>query len=80
MHHLIPRPEGTDDPDNLMLLCHGCHDLADEYGRGTRRQIVKYIQDEIARLDPVVVRKNKLGTDWHHWVYGGRRNPQLDIK
>lgn len=80
IHHIIPRPEGTDDPNNLILLCHKCHDLAEEYGQGTRKQIVCYIQDEIIKTQTIENKKVKIGKNWHEWVYGGRRNPQLEIE
>ena len=25
VHHIVPKPEGTDRPDNLITLCHTCH-------------------------------------------------------
>ena len=47
-HHMIPRRDGgTDDLENLMCLCESCHNIAEDSGMWTRRQIRNYILDYI---------------------------------
>lgn len=74
VHHIIPRDdEGSDDMDNLITLCHPCHDYVE----------INELRSlgEIAASSPVpvpVVKEEVIDeTDWHVWVYGGGRNPQV---
>lgn len=40
LHHIIPVKEGgTDEPDNLVYLCKGCHRKTESWGR--RKELTK---------------------------------------
>ena len=82
IHHIIPRAEGGDnDIDNLITLCWRCHDvieLADPPIR--KRQQILYHVKALAELERQIARDNvsdETAKDWHAWVYGWGKNPQL---
>jgi hypothetical protein len=76
LHHIIPRNEGgTDDPENLILLCFECHNKIEERPEHykTRTSIAYSFCDrepKEVKLKPV-----KIGEKWQEWVYGSRKNP-----
>lgn len=72
-HHIVPRDDGgVDDLSNLITLCNPCHDYVEINNLRSRAAIMGSIEIETPMGDAVVV------GDWHAWVYGGARNPQLD--
>jgi hypothetical protein len=75
-HHIWPREQGgTDDVDNLVLLCNKHHDeieadgnrhsMVEIIGWGDDSSGVKFSKQPIAKPG-----------DWQSWVYGGARNPK----
>jgi 5-methylcytosine-specific restriction endonuclease McrA len=65
IHHKIPRDQGgTNDLYNLQTLCHSCHDKV-EFG------------DDIDL--PIEIKKVSDPSDWHTWVYGGGKNPVINL-
>jgi 5-methylcytosine-specific restriction endonuclease McrA len=39
IHHITPRPYGSDHPKNLMTLCKECH-------KGVHEKLTKYLKDK----------------------------------
>jgi 5-methylcytosine-specific restriction endonuclease McrA len=75
-HHIIPRSEnGLDHPDNLITLCNGCHDLAEESGYRTREEIVNILVSVEEENKVIEAKQIDEELDWHTWVYGGQRRP-----
>ena len=81
LHHIVPREEGgADEGDNLILLCHSCHDKVELDPRkyGSHGEIAYSF---CARKPPKPKWDRKeIGANWQSWVYGGRRNPMKDAK
>ena len=84
LHHIIPRSMGgPDEWDNLILLCHTCHNKIES-------QIEKYpTRAEIAyafckrkpkKKFKFIEEVDEIGTKWQEWVYGGKKNPNLLIE
>lgn len=69
-HHKIPRSEGGQDVmENLETLCSRCHDkeeLAIEEG-GKITLPKEHVWDKPSMKE----------LDWHKWVYGGCKNPNI---
>ena len=60
-HHIVPRPHGKTNMDNLVTLCTSCHDYVELNG------IDKLINQ------PNIKEHN--GIRWQQWVYGSYRKP-----
>lgn len=77
-HHLIPRADlGENDINNLVTLCHKCHDLAEIAGVKTL-EAIRLLEGP----EPVEEPKKKptwdteetfVRPDWHKYVYGGQK-------
>ena len=76
LHHILPREQGGEsEPENLILLCGGCHDIVElDWEKYRTYQSILY-----AFADrPERVTKEKrvdYGVRWQQWVYGGKKNP-----
>lgn len=76
LHHIIPRSMGGDEePSNLILLCCGCHDKIEQEWQNYKSYADICYAFVKRRHKDIVIRKKEAGTDWHEWVYGGKRNP-----
>ena len=78
IHHIIPRREGgTDDFDNLILLCKPCHDeIEPEWEKyRTFRKISGCFESE--RTKPP--EDKPAGLRWQQWVYGGYARPEPPV-
>lgn len=75
-HHLVPRSEGgADEYDNLATLCNTCHDWVELEGLRTVVEIREsYFEEDDENLITIADADSK---DWHTWVYGGGKNPQV---
>lgn len=74
VHHVIPRADGgSNDPTNLVTLCNPCHDYVEVNDLRTRADIMGSVEIEAG----IVEAEDEPESDWHTWVYGGRRNPNL---
>jgi len=81
-HHIIPRnQDGSDDIRNLVTLCIKCHDFVEMNGLNTLKEIKNSFVDET--LDEAIIQADNISDeafdrpDWHSWVYGGGKNPNL---
>lgn len=79
VHHVVPRSEdGSDQPQNLVTLCHKCHDHVElnEY-RVVADIIGSYADGSPVKLPkekPINNRKDNFDRpNWHKYVYGGAR-------
>ena len=83
VHHIIPHSEGGPDTlDNLILLCDKCHDEVEAAGYRNREDIAAHEPQWLARIRKRREHKVKRvptapEDDWHLWVYGGFRNPNI---
>jgi len=80
LHHVIPRCEGgPTEPDNLIVVCNPCHNLIEPLEFRTKVHIRYYAAKTKLKIKrrPIVAMEKQ--NDWHQWVYGGCRNPQLDV-
>ena len=83
VHHIVPREEGGGDHNaNLVTLCHKCHDHVEVNELRTIVDIIgSYEENDTQEGDdePKKLPKSKEADpdDWHTWVYGGQRNPNL---
>lgn len=76
-YHIKSRKKGgTNDPKNLITLCNKCHDIAEMEGL-TKKQILDYKFNE-QQMD--IFRPIAYKPDWHLWVYGGHKRPELNYK
>lgn len=84
VHHIIPRPAGDDSMDNLMSLCHQCHDEI-EGGGLTRHEIEKgfdadplpdYVELTRVFKNPYDVEEWR-DIDWRIRVYGGVKDIEV---
>lgn len=82
VHHLIPRAEGGgENEENLITLCHACHNEVEVLGLRTRVEIIgSYEGDPINYTQAKSGDKNsKARTEtfarppWHANVYGGMK-------
>lgn len=86
VHHIVPRMDGGSyDPDNLITLCHICHDyveleeirtrdaIVDSWDGEPRKTVYKPKKD---KPKDTVKHENFDRPEWHSWVYGGERNPK----
>ena len=76
LHHIVPRADGgTNEPENLILLCMNCHDLIEPLGFRDIRQIENYaISQGVKRIKRKEIIPDK-ALRWQQWVYGGYQNP-----
>ena len=76
VHHVIPRAEaGTDDFENLLTLCRSCHNWVEPHDPPLRTAAeieASILGDKMPK--PMSVAD---GSDWHEWVYGGAKNPNV---
>ena len=73
VHHIIPRDEGGADlPNNLITLCHKCHDFVELKEYRNRAEIIGSMELDEPEVPEI---QEPESTDWHVWVYGGGRNP-----
>jgi 5-methylcytosine-specific restriction endonuclease McrA len=89
-HHIIPRSEGgNDDLDNLITLCHSCHDLIesilDENNLPrTKVAIIGFCahpletkaaadEERVLEHEEMLRKIDDERPDWHASVYGGRK-------
>lgn len=84
VHHMIPRAEGGwESDDNLITLCHPCHDIVEDQGYRTRAEIMgSYDGDGVNyQIEQSDDKPKKTRTEtftrpsWHATVYGGRKRP-----
>lgn len=77
-HHVLARRlGGQDDPDNLITLCHGCHDLIEAQDFENADVFWTFVhiwQGSVLGLE-VEHRPAAPDDDWRRWVYGGYRRP-----
>jgi hypothetical protein len=79
VHHIIPRPYGKDDMDNLVTLCHECHDFVEIEKLTTLDDILSSYEDgevEMPEQKPIKDAERER-PNWHSFVYGGDKNPSL---
>ena len=78
LHHIIPRSEdGSDEPENLIVLCIECHDFVEVNELRTKAEIIGSYDDggnDIEIIKAGMIDDNR--PDWHAWVYGGSKNPR----
>jgi len=73
LHHIIPRAQGgTDDWDNLVLICKPCHNIIELTPQKYRTY--NSIAYALAQKKPKFKDK-PIGKKWQSWVYGGAKNP-----
>ena len=75
-HHIKPRAEGGNNKlSNLITLCLKCHDRIELNPEEMYDvlAIIDIIPDKDVGKKTIIADKN----DWHRWVYGGCRNPNL---
>lgn len=75
LHHIIPVIEGgSNDYDNIILVCKECHNKIEE--ESLKYRSYNSILWAFARQKGKRPIKEISNTkDWHKWVYGGQRNP-----
>lgn len=78
VHHLIPRSNGgSNDPSNLVTLCHKCHDYVEINRLSTKAEIIGSY--ETPGVTVISVEESEEEDDpynrpeWHKYVYGGKR-------
>lgn len=76
VHHVIPRIDnGPDELDNLITLCHECHDYVEMQGYTTLFEIMASADLPIHERD--IVTRERVETferpAWHARVYGGMK-------
>lgn len=73
-HHIKPRAEGGADIfENLVCLCHPCHDFVEIHFLTSRASII----GSMPQMYVVTVQENRTEeTDWRKWVYGGKKPPK----
>ncbi len=77
LHHIIPRDEsGGNDYDNLILLCHSCHNQIEL--RAWEFKSYDSIVYCFTKRKPRPIKEKECGTNWQSWVYGGKKNPAID--
>ncbi len=77
-HHMMPRSEeGADDIENLITLCHPCHDYVEILGLKTKTDIIGSYESapvEMPKVKKDMKHKESFERpDWHRYVYGGAR-------
>lgn len=78
VHHITPRADGgTDDPSNLITLCHKCHDFVEVNNLRTIAAIMGSFDDGIIKT--ISTKDNDreesfTRPEWHKFVYGGQRH------
>lgn len=77
IHHIVPRDDdGGNNYENLITLCHSCHDFVEVEKLRSLIEIIGSIDPTESKLEPKKVESD----DWRSWVYGGGRNPNLDSR
>ena len=79
-HHIIPRLDGgLDDLDNLVILCHPCHDFVEIEGFRSLGEIADSRDVEVPKKKVIVFTREEAfeRPSWHRYVYGGERNPNV---
>lgn len=78
-HHIIPRQAGgPDEMENLITLCHPCHNHVEDCPElDTASKIRSDYWEQMSagavmKLDTI---SDGEKPDWHAWVYGGQRRP-----
>lgn len=70
IHHVLPRADGGGNNDeNLVPLCHTCHDLVESKNCKSTADIYKTIDTET----PAEYVNTEEKIDWHCVVYGGQK-------
>jgi hypothetical protein len=65
---------GSDDMTNLITLCDACHDFV-EINHFTSLAEICALEEEPIE-EPTAI-KAPAQNDWHTWVYGGAKNPNV---
>ena len=78
VHHLLPRANGgSNDPSNLVTLCHRCHDYVEIKGLRTEAEIIGSFDAPgvvIIKVEEVEEKPDPYNRpEWHKYVYGGKR-------
>jgi 5-methylcytosine-specific restriction endonuclease McrA len=77
VHHIIPRDEGgSNDYNNLITLCHDCHDLVEVENLRSLAEIVgSFDEENINEVEIKDIPREEIfeRPAWHAWVYGGVR-------
>lgn len=83
VHHIIPRAEGgSENQENLITLCHPCHDFVEEHEYRSKSEIIGSYEGEGVNYKPTkspdIYKQTRTETferpAWHQSVYGGRKN------
>lgn len=80
LHHIVPTGYGgSNELNNLVLLCNKCHDIIEEdwMNYNTKGKISYSLSPmkEMNDIEENVVKPTNL--KWQQWVYGGCKNPHL---
>jgi len=87
LHHIVPRSKGGGDTDaNLILLCAPCHDkIEDNLTKYSCRSTIEYAFARRKRPAKrrgkrriILSQQSERASDWHEFVYGGKRNKLKD--
>lgn len=74
VHHVLPVAEGgTDDTDNLTVLCRKHHDLIED--DRLCRSLAAIRAYGPTEKPSVILADPPPADDWRTWVYGGAKNP-----
>lgn len=82
VHHIIPRPEGSNEERNLITLCSPCHDYVELNQIRSWDEIVSSKIKQPKRSQ--VIKQDRETSEtferpaWHGWVYGGEQNPSME--
>ena len=80
VHHIIPRDVGgQDEADNLITLCHPCHDFVELENFRSLSEIADSRNKEIKSKEQLIYKKEESfeRPAWHGFVYGGDKNPNV---
>jgi 5-methylcytosine-specific restriction endonuclease McrA len=75
-HHIIPRiDDGPNTLDNLVTLCHACHDYIEMQGYTTLFEIMASADNPVHEREAAVVYRQEIfeRPSWHARVYGGMK-------
>lgn len=87
-HHIIPRNKGGGSyPQNLITLCHHCHDYVEINELTSRAAIQGSYVPQLAHVKTISFERVKTAQekgiepferpDWHAWVYGGEKHREI---